>query len=517
MAVCLFIVGALEASGRVRFLETAAPQARKTPAPVEWLTDAEGREYRLEPLPKAQGVKTSETRVRTIWGVEVDLGREDAEFFYLKLYRVQPVAPPPVAAPAPAVTEPLPPTEARLSFEPFGTGLPSGGQWREGVVVADVTGDPQPEIVAGPARKSMRAPTVFGRTGQAWAPVRVTFPPRPYDYGALAWTPAQGHQPGLLVAGVHQRGLIALSRTGAGAFDDASSGLPFQQSSQEAVFASRAVALGDCNGDSRPDLIALGEGMRPTGRGREGSVAVGLAVFTQQEERTWTRQPVAGEAFASVFGSTVAVGDVDGDGHLDVAVAPGQFGEARIVGRGDGRCGFTAEAVPVWPRSFVTSLALADLDGDKRADLIAGTTRFEGSRAWGHLDVYRRGADGAWTRTPLARLDGRARFDAVDAGDIDGDGRMDVAAAGPDGETFVFYGTAKGGFVRERATIRHPARCTASTLLVRDLDDAAGPELVIAYARERTASSAGVCDTEGGITAWKAVARRPAPRRPARD
>lgn len=492
-----------------------AARAGQAPA-SDWLTDAQGRQYRLEPLPRAQAVKTSEGRVRTIWGIEADLGKEDAEFFYLKLYRVQPVAPPAAATPSPVVTEPLPAMVRRLAFQPFGTGLPAAGQWREGVVVGDVTGDGQPEIIAGPARKTLRAPTVFSRTGNAWAPAPVTFPRRPYDYGALAFTPGQANQPPLLVAGVHLRGLIALSLGRAGVFDDVSTGLPFQGTPQEAVFASRAVALGDCNGDGRPDLLALGEGLRPNARGKEASAAVGLAVFTPGAEGVWSRHPLTGEAFGAMFGSTIALGDVDGDGHLDAAMASGQFGESRIVARGDGRCGFTLETVPVWPRSFVTSLALVDLDGDRRAELVAGATRFDGPRAWGHLDVYRRGADGTWTRTPLARIDGRVRIDAVAAGDLDGDGRQDVAAAGPDGETFVFLGTAKGGFVREGATIRHPAGCAASALVAADLDADARAELVISYSQERTASTTG-CPSEGGLTAWKAVARRPAPRRPARD
>src|SRR5262249_34040596 len=53
-----------------------SPQTSK-PDNETWLTDAEGRQYRLEPIPKAQAVKVDDTHVRTIFGVPAELARED--------------------------------------------------------------------------------------------------------------------------------------------------------------------------------------------------------------------------------------------------------------------------------------------------------------------------------------------------------------------------------------------------------------------------------------------------------
>ena len=46
------------------------PPAAKAAEP-EWLTDAEGRQYRLEQIPKSQATKVSDTKVRTIFGVPI--------------------------------------------------------------------------------------------------------------------------------------------------------------------------------------------------------------------------------------------------------------------------------------------------------------------------------------------------------------------------------------------------------------------------------------------------------------
>src|SRR5258707_1200039 len=42
---------------------------------------------------------------------------------------------------------------ASLTFQPFGAGLPTSGQWREGFRLADLNGDGQLDLVHGPARK----------------------------------------------------------------------------------------------------------------------------------------------------------------------------------------------------------------------------------------------------------------------------------------------------------------------------------------------------------------------------
>ena len=138
--------------------------------------------------------------------------------------------------------------------------------------------------------------------------------------------------------------------------------------------ASMGVALGDLDGDERPDLAVtnyLGEGMalyRNLGRGlfTEQSAAAGLLTATRY-----------------VLGFGTAFLDADLDGRLDLAAANGHVFDDRprlpfampaqlLLGTADGRLEDVTEAIgPPWTTPRVgRGLAVGDLDNDGRADLL---------------------------------------------------------------------------------------------------------------------------------------------------
>jgi hypothetical protein len=499
-------------------------QEASAPAKEEWLTDAEGRQYKLEPIPKAQAVKVSETKVRTMFGVPADLAREDEQFFYIKLYKTAPApvtrtpapaptkgrgkagaAPPKGATPAKGPTtpsEPLPSASARLRWTAAGTGLPTKGQWREGLVLADLTGDGRLDIAASGARKTLRAPTVFTSDGTTWKPAGIKFAPRPFDYGDLALADINGDGTIDAALGIHLRGLMAFRRGADGTFADASAGLPFVASSRDQAFSSRAVALTDCNGDGRLDLVALGEGPRLPGPGIETQIATGLAAFAQQADGAWQQAPPAERS--GLFGSSLAIADIDRDARPDAIVAPGTLGDTRIVHLGDGACGWRAETVDaVRPRSYVTAVAAGDVTGDGHADVVVGYVEFSTDTPSYGVDVLMRGADGQWTRRALAREEGRVRVEAIAIGDLDGDQRSDVVAVGAAGAATIYLGDGRGGFARERQTLPSPGGCQGATAVIGDLDRDGLGDIVISYAQEVSSTAPDVCTNEGGIAAWK--------------
>lgn len=130
--------------------------------------------------------------------------------------------------------------------------------------------------------------------------------------------------------------------------------------------------------------------------------------------------------------------DVDGDGHADLLLGEGVLG-ARLL-RG-GAQGYGAEpllrlesSVDAPSRLTAGALALADLDGDGRAELLAGEPRFEpradGGCARGRLRSFSLpvGGRAALLHAELVAPEGFATLGEalLPLGDLDGDGAQEV-------------------------------------------------------------------------------------------
>src|SRR4051812_16127447 len=139
------------------------------PPDGKWLKDKDGRQYFLETLAKdGPFLRLNDRQIRTRWGITVDVVKEDDKFFYYKVYKstgsFNTARPKPTQAEVETMVASYAvntPEAHRLSFTPFGQGLPTSGQWRNGFDIADMNGDGHPDIVHGPARKSLGNPAVF--------------------------------------------------------------------------------------------------------------------------------------------------------------------------------------------------------------------------------------------------------------------------------------------------------------------------------------------------------------------
>jgi hypothetical protein len=169
------------------------------------------------------------------------------------------------------------------------------------------------------------------------------------------------------------------------------------------------VALGDLTGDARPEIVtAPGPGLEPE-----------IGVFSQE----WVNGRDRGTrlshflAFEPSFrgGASVALGDVDGDGRLDVLVGagPGRAGEIRVF-TWDGR---PVSTLTPFGAGYTGGLSVAagDLNGDGRAEIVAGTLAaparvraFDGVDPFGPLHVLSLGP-GSGAQVAVADLDGNGR------------------------------------------------------------------------------------------------------------
>lgn len=485
------------------------PLVTSTPPDGRWLTDAEGRRYYEDTLPKGAAERIDANTVRSIWGIPVDVTREDAEFYYIKVYEVppRPMGPEPTPPPPDPADVVDVPTRDTLRLVPWGQGLPKSGQWRQGFDIADMNGDGHLDVVSGPARKTLRAPVVFLGDGRgAFRPWRdARYPDRPYDYGDAKVADLNGDGKLDLVLGAHLRGLIALFGDGKGGFVDASAGLPFAlPSSGKSAFSSQALRLVDWDGAGRPEIVALSEGPRlqlTPGAG-PAEPGAGVARFRLRKDGTWERAGTIGR----LFGASLALGDFNGDRLVDVATSVSGAGRKGIVNLHQ-RDGSTIELeVPeVRPGAYVRAVEAADFDRDRRTDLAVAYQSFEAGRWRSGVDVLYSRAGDRFERRTLVLTHDREGPIALASGDLDADKRTDLVVLSSDGAIAVFRGDARGFFIRET---QQPAPfgpgCTASSARLADLDGDGRAELVASFARERAQDEPEVCPGEGGMAAWRA-------------
>ena len=166
------------------------------------------------------------------------------------------------------------------------------------------------------------------------------------------------------------------------------------------------VAVGDFNGDGKLDLaVSLGNF---DGTGAEVAILLGNGDGT-------FRAPVNYSTGRGPF--AVAVGDLNGDGKLDLVVANAYVNTVSVLlGNGDGT--FRAH-VDYSVGSFPVALGLEDLNGDGKPDLVLAN---EDS---GNVSVLFGKGDGTF-QTAVSYAAGTSP-QSVAAGDFNGDGRLDIA------------------------------------------------------------------------------------------
>jgi hypothetical protein len=212
-----------------------------------------------------------------------------------------------------------------------------------------------------------------------------------------------------------------LLATGAGAFagkvDYASGG-----------FSPGWVTLADLNGDGRPDIV--------TGGGLVGGGPDKVRVLLGTGGGKFLARA---DYQANEFLGAAAVGDLNRDGNPDLVLGEGYGSVGVLLGKGDGT--FLAEVdyhVDYPPGSPLSSLALADVNGDGRLDVVVGGPG---------LAVFLGEGDGTLI-APEAYLPFSAGSQLA-LGDLDNDGKVDVAMRGGPAGLGVFLGNGDGTFAPE--------------------------------------------------------------------
>ena len=226
------------------------------------------------------------------------------------------------------------------------------------------------------------------------------------------------------------------------------------------------VAVGDFNGDHKPDVVTL------SGFSNYIQVWLSNGDGTFQAPTNYT---VGNEPTSAV------IGDFNRDGVLDLAVISSPLPSTISVLLGKGNGTFQAAVSYIPTGNAIKSLAMADFNGDGKIDL-AVTSQVLNEQT-GVYTVLGNG-DGTFQTAPVYKTGTGPQTAAI--GDLNGDGIPDVAVASNGSSTVsVLLGKGNGTF---QPAVNYPAGSGATGVAIADFNGDGKRDLAVANVGAGTVS-----------------------------
>lgn len=364
-----------------------------------------------------------------------------------------------------------PEASANFSSAP-GSPIPAYGA--QSVVVSDFDGDGKPDLSVG---YSIFVATLLGNgngtfTQAPGSPLQLQYPPwetlaSPYA-GSLALGDFNNSgKPGLAVAGFQSSDVTILQGNGSGAFTPAST-FAYTQN-----FPTVGLASGDFNGDGNLDLAAS-----------SGGSGLAIVVLLGYGDGAFNRVP------SSPFGlshavSSIAVGDFNGDGKLDLALSGSDLSTGAgsltiFLGNGDGT--FTQASNSPMAVAASYSVVVADFNRDGKLDLALG------NYGTNTVTILLGNGDGTFTQAAGSPISVGNQPYAIAAGDFIGSGKLGLAVANfGDDNVSILLSNGDGTFTPATSPPT-PVGKGPISVVVGDFNGSGRPGLAVANITDGTVS-----------------------------
>jgi hypothetical protein len=391
-----------------------------------------------------------------------------------------------------------PASKVRVRFAESSDGLPDRGSCRNAPAVADMNGDGFADIVLPPQRAGNGVPAIFLGDGKGgWKQWEITWPTR-LNYGAVVAADFDKDKKMDLAFAVHLSGVAIFLGDGKGSFEEVF---------YDRAFPSRRLITSDIDADGAMDVVVISEG--PTGRTADPKAKDYTPLrgyLNKGKGRKWEGMNIA-HPKDNMSGDWLAAGKFNSDKYPDFVASTIYFNGTSTVQLSQGapkKYDFFWDGVgQVIPfRSYYYAVAAGRFSNKDRDDAIV--THF---RVWpGKVDQDQLrepplktvvgvdrisfSANGKEAkRTPIMRWEPGRAVPAMDEGDFNRDGKLDIMFTRHDPrEAVLLLGDGKGGFSRatiEGLTLRPQANYD---LTVADVNGDSRPDAIVMYESESATS-----------------------------